>query len=109
MVKVLELAVAALAGIAQSRNEEAVVVQSVDHGGRGIGNVLALLILDIVGVLAAGDAKILCLCAAIWAEEGLPVLGDAEDDVGAGKRGLEALDVVELSLDHLCAQGGEGL
>ncbi len=97
----------ALSRMAQGRHEEAIIVERVDSGGRGVGHVLALLVLYIVGVLPAGDALLSRLGPAVGTEEGLPVLGHGENDIGALKRGLKRGDVVELGGHDLDALFGQ--
>src|SRR4051812_40926304 len=93
--------------MAQGRRQEPVRYQGVDDRGRGVGNVLALPQLRVVRELAAADALLGGLGAAVRAEEGLPVLRDAEDEVGAAEGGLERLDVLEFGLCNLGAELGE--
>lgn len=109
-IKVIDLrhlSVGAFAGVAQRGYEEAVFVESVDGRGRRIGDVFAMSVLDVVGMSAARHPQLRGLGAAVRAEEGFPVLGDAEDEVGTGKGGDESLDVVELGGHQLGSEGGQ--
>lgn len=111
MVQLCEGAFAALSSVAQRRDEEAVGVQGGHGSSGGVGDVLALTILDVVGMAAARDTQLLGLLATVRAEEGLPVVGDAEDDVGAAEGFEEGCGVVEVGgngLDALVGQLASG-
>lgn len=104
VVEVFELAVAALGRVAQRRDEEAVVVERVGNGRSRVGDVLPLPVLDVVCVPPACDTQFLGLGSAVRAKEGLPVVGYAEDDVGARECRLQGLHVVQVGLHHLGAE-----
>lgn len=107
VVQLRVLALAAFGGVTESGDEETVVVEGVDGGGSGISNILALLELDIVGVATASDAEFGRLFSAVGTEKRLPVLGDAEDDIGTPKGFDEGGRVVQLSLNHLDPESGQ--
>lgn len=77
-------------------------------GGGGVGDVLALLQLDLVAVLDELLVGALPGAAGRVLDDG-PEVGDAEDDVRAGERSLEGLCVVEVALDEFDAPRGPGL
>lgn len=92
---------AAFAGVAERRGKKAIRLQRVDHCGRRVGNILAVLILDVVREPPDGDALLLGLGQQIGPEVGLPVLRHAKDDVGAFEGSLQVLDVAGVCLHHL--------
>lgn len=97
MIEFLELPATALFRMAQCRHKKPIWIESIDHRGGGIRNVLTMLVLNVVGKLSARDALLLGLLSTVRAEEGLPVVGDTEDDVCIAKGLLESCDVVEIS------------
>lgn len=54
------------------------------------------------------DTKLGCLRTTVRPEEGLPVLRDAEDGVGAGEGGAQGGGVVEVGGDDVGTEGREG-
>lgn len=54
------------------------------------------------------DTKLGCLRTTVRPEEGLPVLRDAEDGVGAGEGGAQGGGVVEVGGDNVGTEGREG-
>lgn len=97
MIKLLELPAAALFRVAQSGHKKPIWIESIGHRGGGVHNVLTMLVLNVVSKLPARDAFLFSLLSTIRAEEGLPVVGDAEDDVCIAEGLLESCDVVEIS------------
>lgn len=107
MEQLREVATAAVVGEAQRGSNEAILVQGVCDGDGSVANVLALAILCVVAKLTPCDAVLDGLDTAGDAEEGLPEVGDAKDDISADKGPLEAGDILEVGLDELDPKGRE--
>ena len=90
-------------GIAQRTRDKPHVVEPVHDLGCGIGDVLALLYFEAVGVFSDGFVEFLCLCLVGGREEGFPKVGDAEDEVVALEGWCERCWVVEVGGDNLDA------
>ncbi|KAI6749646.1 hypothetical protein HG530_015060 [Fusarium avenaceum] len=82
--------------LAQRRDKESIIIQTIYYRGRSIHNVLALLYLNIVRKLATRNALLCSLFSTVWAEERLPVVGHAEDDIGPLESGFERLNVIQV-------------
>lgn len=66
-----------------------------------------MLVLNVVSKLSARDAFLLGLLPTVRPEEGLPVVGDAEDDVCIAEGLFESCDIVEISGHNLGAGRGK--
>jgi hypothetical protein len=109
MPQLLILPLAALPGIAQRTHDEPHLVEPIRNLGRGIGDVLALLYFEVVGVFADGFVQLSCLCVVGGSEKRGPEIGNAEDEVGALEGRRERCWVMEVGGEHLDAFGGQGL
>ncbi|KFZ06150.1 hypothetical protein V501_07683 [Pseudogymnoascus sp. VKM F-4519 (FW-2642)] len=74
-----------------------------------ISNIPPLPYLDFIRVPATPDTQLGGFGAAVGPEEGLPVVRDAEDEVGACEGGDECFYIVEVGGYDFDAEGGEGL
>lgn len=96
----IELGELAVAGFLRMGHRTEDVSGEVRNSGRGIGNILSLLELNIVAVLHERLVGLL-LFEAFWILENCPEVGNAEDDVGSHESLLQGLHIVQISLDHL--------
>src|SRR5687767_5154929 len=115
MVQIRNGSLTAFTSMTQRGDQKAIVLKRIHCRGRSIGNVLAMAILNIIRELTTSDALLLSLLSTIRTHKRLPVLRDAEDEIGTLERGDQRRDIVEIGghdLDALCDEllgsGGRG-
>ena len=96
----IELGELAVAGFLRMGHRTEDVSGEVRNSGRGIGNILSLLELNIVAIFHERLAGFL-LFEAFWILENCSEVGHAEDNVSPREGLLQGLHIVQISLDHL--------
>lgn len=92
----------------QRRHPKPILIQPLHHPRRRVSNIPPLSHLNVIRIPPARDPLLRRRRAAVRPEEGLPVLRDAEDGVGAGEGGAQGGGVIEVGGDDVGAEGGEG-
>lgn len=111
VIQLFELAPTAPPSMAKRRGNEPIRIQRVHCRSSRISDILPLRQLQAARILphAAQPQRLDLLPALldlVW-EERLPVVGDAEDDIGALEGFLDGAHVVQVGTDNLRAQGGQ--
>lgn len=108
MIQFRSFAPTTLPRTTQRRHPKPILLQPPRHLPRRVRNIPPLPNLDVIRVPPARHTQLHRRRPAVRSEEGLPVLRDAEDGVGAGERGAQGGGVVEVSGDDVAAERGEG-